>query len=441
MRSIVRRSVVRLACLALAATGAVVVAPAAVAATCAPGMNPIACENTETGTDPAVWDITGAGSPNIQGFATQMSVDVGQTIDFKIDSVASSYTIDIYRTGWYGGDGARFVASVVPSATLPQTQPPCLTDPTTQNYDCGNWGVSASWAVPATAVSGVYVAKLTRTDGPVGEASHIIFVVRDDASTSDVVFQTSDTTWQAYNAYGGADFYTGASEVLQNGSQVRAYKISYNRPFATREGVTSRDFYFSSEFAMVRFLERNGYDVSYIAGADTARSGSLLLNHKVFLSVGHDEYWSGAQRANVEAARDAGVNLAFFSGNEIYWRTRWEPSIAGTATDYRTLVSYKETWSNQKVDPSAEWTGTWRDPRFASQADGGGRPENGLSGTLYMSNFSDLPVTVSDVEGKLRLWRGTDLAPSRRGPRRRWLRTRWAMSRTRTWTTVRVRLV
>ena len=128
---------------------------------------------------------------------------------------------------------------------------------------------------------------------------------------------------------------------------------------------------------MVRFLERNGYDVSYMAGVDSDRRGALIKNHKVFLSVGHDEYWSGTQRANVEAARDAGVNLAFFSGNEAYWRTRYESSIAGTATAYRTLTSYKETWSNQKIDTSSpEWTGTWRDPRFASPANGGGRPEN-----------------------------------------------------------------
>ncbi len=184
---------------------------------------------------------------------------------------------------------------------------------------------------------------------------------------------------------------------------------------------------------MVRFLERNGFDVSYISGVDTARDGSLLLNHKVFLSVGHDEYWSGAQRANVQAARDAGVNLAFFSGNEIYWRTRWESSsTSGTSTDYRTLVSYKETWSNAKIDPSPEWTGTWRDPRFATPAEGGGLPENALSGTLYTSNFTDLAVTVSAAEGKLRLWRGTGSGlvgagdVSGVGPR-----TRWGMSPTR----------
>ncbi len=104
----------------------------------------------------------------------------------------------------------------------------------------------------------------------------------------------------------------------------------------------------------------------------------------MFLSVGHDEYWSKAQRANVEAARDAGVNLQFLSGNEIYWKTRYEASADASHTAYRTLVSYKETWDNAKIDPSPEWTGTWRDPRFARQSAGAGVPENALTGTAYM---------------------------------------------------------
>ena len=100
---------------------------------------------------------------------------------------------------------------------------------------------------------------------------------------------------------------------------------------------------------MIRWLERNGYDVTYSTGVDTDRRGSEILNHKVFLSVGHDEYWSGQQRANVEAARDAGVNIAFFSGNEIFWKTHWENSIDGSGTPYRTLVAYKETHAYENL--------------------------------------------------------------------------------------------
>ncbi|MEO7005430.1 MAG: DUF4082 domain-containing protein [Terrimesophilobacter sp.] len=376
------------------------IAPANAADPCGPSGNQITCENSKPGTAQSVWDISGAGDSTIQGFSTDISVNVGNRVDFKIDTTATNYTIDIYRTGWYQGLGARKVASVTPSAALPQKQPQCISDATTELYDCGTWGVSASWNVPATAVSGVYIALLTRTD--TGGQSHITFIVRDVSSHAAVLFQTSDPTWEAYNSYGGSDFYRGAA----NG---RAYKISYNRPFATRDGITQRDFYFGNEYAAVRFLEKNGYDVTYFSGVDTDRFGPDLLNHKVFLSVGHDEYWSAAQRNNVTAARDAGVNLQFLSGNEVYWHTRYEPSVDPSATAYRTLVSYKETWGNAKIDPSAEWTGTWRDPRFAAPSNGAGEPENGLTGTLYMVNDDDLAVTVSATEGKLRIWRNTSL--------------------------------
>ena len=161
----------------------------------------------------------------------------------------------------------------------------------------------------------------------------------------------------------------------------RATAVSYNRPIITNTSPIggTHDFIFGVEHSAIRWLEQNGYDVSYISGVDTTRSGSLLLNHDAFLSVGHDEYWSAEQRANVEAARDAGVNLAFWSGNEIYWKVRWETSIDGNGTPYRTMVCYKETWGGTP-DPSDIGTGTWRDPRFA---DPGQEPENSLTGTMF----------------------------------------------------------
>ena len=183
--------------------------------------------------------------------------------------------------------------------------------------------------------------------------------MRDDSSHSDIVFQTADETWQAYNGWGGANFYGGNGPATGQGAG-RAYALSYNRPIATRGGVGTyagpQDYLFGAEYAAISWLEQNGYDVSYMAGVDVDRYGSLLLNHKMYLDVGHDEYWSGQQRANVEAARDAGVNLQFWSGNEVYWRTRWGNALSSDATPYRTLISYKETWcerqyrSFQRVD-------------------------------------------------------------------------------------------
>lgn len=366
---------------------------------CAAAVNPIACENLKPGDPASQWDISGAGDPSIQGFATEISVVRGQTQRFKIKTTSSNYAIDIYRMGYYGGFGARRVATISPSVSLPQNQPNCSSNSATGLIDCGNWGVSASWLVPPDAVSGIYFAKLTRVD--TGGESHIFFVVRDDTGGSDLLFQTSDTTWQAYNNYGGNSLYQGSPAG-------RAYKVSYNRPFNTRDNAPE-DWVFNAEYPLVRWLEKNGYNVSYFTGVDSDRFGAELLEHKVFLSVGHDEYWSGGQRTNVEAARAAGVHLAFFSGNEMFWKTRWESSIDGSGTPYRTLVSYKETHANAKIDPNPAWTGTWRDPRFSPPADGG-RPENALTGTVFEVNAGTGSIRVPSAQGKHRFWRGTTIA-------------------------------
>src|SRR3954453_192029 len=158
---------------------------------------------------------------------------------------------------------------------------------------------------------------------------------------------------------------------------------------------------------MVRWLEKNGYDVSYFTDVDSDRNGALIKNHKTFMSVGHDEYWSGGQRTAVEAARDAGVGLAFFSGNEAYWKTRWENSIDGSGQTYRTLVTYKESKAQAKIDPAPLWTGAWRDPIVSPPYDGG-RPENALSGTAYTVDrgADDVgnPITVGSQFSSLRFW-------------------------------------
>ena len=128
------------------------------------------------------------------------------------------------------------------------------------------------------------------------------------------------------------------------------------------------------------------------------------------MPVGHDEYWSAGERTNVEAARAAGVHIAIFSGNQGFWKTRWEVSIDGTGTPHRTLVCYKETHANAKIDPlPGVWTGTWRDPRFGPHD--GGLPENALNGSIFAVNglqYDAMEVPAAD--GKMRFWRNTSVA-------------------------------
>ncbi|MBF0677746.1 MAG: DUF4082 domain-containing protein [Devosia sp.] len=365
--------------------------------------NAIVLENMKQGTPESVWLIN-AHDPTIEGFADQFSLNRGETVDFKINTNSTDYTVDIYRIGYYNGDGARLIDTIERDLTTAQSQPLPIFDPETKLVDAGNWSVTTSWAVPEDAVSGIYFAKLTRHDGSMGE-NMIPFIVRNDDEPSDITFQTADTTWQAYNWWGGYNFYGGVDGGLRTG---RASKVSYNRPIITRDGgfaAGPQDYIFGAEYPAIRFLEQNGYDINYISGIDSAADAAQLLNSKIFLSVGHDEYWSGEQRDNVEAARDAGVNLSFWSGNEVYWQTRWETSIDGTGTPYKTLVSYKERWDNRDSDPDGT-TSTWRDPVLGS-----GRPENALTGTMftvdsYRLDAIDVPYDMSN----LRFWRNTDVA-------------------------------
>jgi len=293
---------------------------------CTNPANDTVAENCKAGAPASEWDVQGEGDPSIQGFATDISVNRGERVDFKVKTDAADYRLDIYRLGYYAGNGARRVATVQPSAPLPQTQPGCANNASTGLIDCGNWAVSASWQVPATAVSGIYLAKLVRESGPPG-ASHVVFIVRDDDGASDVLFQTSDTTWQAYNRYGGNSLYSGGPGTNPG----RAYKVSYNRPFRTRQ-TEPEDWLFNSEYPMVRWLERNGYDVSYSTGVDSDRRGAELLEHKSFLSVGHDEYWSRGQRDNVRAIPYSYIEAAISDGSAIDFVPNTPATYTATAS-------------------------------------------------------------------------------------------------------------
>ena len=410
------------------------------------------------------WNV--AHSDRIEGFATDMSVNAGARIDFKIninDGAGSDYKVEIFRLGYYGGDGAREVAEW--TNTNGTIQPGALYDATRGLVDAGNWSVTDSWAVPADAVSGVYLVRLQRLDAsgnPIeGATNQVPFVVRNDGEHHDIVLQTSDTTWQAYNGWGGNNGAVGANlygdpsgrvdwaPIYGAGehSQDRAYAVSYNRPIITDTGQSTnsgaQDYLFGADYAAISFLEKNGYDVAYVSGVDTDRLGAdYLKNYKAFISVGHDEYWSGGQRANVEEARDAGVNLLFWSGNECYWKTRWDVAISADGTEYRTLVCYKETLAVAdpnagpedyvNLDPTDVWTGTWRDVRFhGNPLSGGGAlvdvdpitglcpychcGENALTGQLFGPDGTGQFGGALDVPTEyaaLRVWRDTAVADS-----------------------------
>jgi hypothetical protein len=400
------------------------------------GANFIVTENLLAGSPASVWDTDHADDPTIRGFADGFSVNLGQSITFKIDTPSASgvesgpvaYHLQIFRLGYYQGNGARLVARI--NGLTNQVQPAAQIDHTTGLVDCGTWHVSYTWAVPAGATSGIYFAKATRDDGQLGTdglpaSNQLFFIVRDDGGHSDILAKTCDATWQAYNYYGGAGLY----DVIRTVFPVpelpydRAYKVSYNRPFLTARPTlpvttdnlvaSSWNWVFYTEYPMVRWLEANGYNVSYTTDLDAQRNPASIRDHKVFVAMGHDEYWSEAARNGVEAARAAGVNLAFLDGNEIYEKIAWEPGIGGSAANPRTLACYKDSFNDPPIPHAGGWTGLWDDQ---GQHGYPPRPVNALTGQQYVvSDTPPVDLLVPATVAQERFWRNTDIANLRPG--------------------------
>ena len=197
---------------------------------------------------------------------------------------------------------------------------------------------------PTDWMSGIYLVKLTESVGK--KQQYIIFAVRDDSRASALLFTQSVNTYHAYNLWGGKSLYGTLSDSDDTANAAR--RVSFNRPYYGQQGDGVGQF-FSWELAKLQFLEKEGYDVTYATNVDVDRDPTLLLSHKGFLSIGHDEYWSWRMRNHVEAARDQGVSLGFFSGNTSYWQVRYENSAANQP--FRTMVGYKSSWRNDPITP------------------------------------------------------------------------------------------
>ncbi len=354
------------------------------------GSNPIQLENAKAGT--TAWQLSkGATNHQIEGYASATSVNRGGSISLFTNTADSTYTIDIFRMGWYAGlGGRRMLPTIQLSGTLQTTCP--VVDTTTSLLEC-NWinpyvlNVPYDPNDPTNWASGVYIAKLTGLTS--GYQSRIIFVVHDDSSTSAYVFQSSVNTYQAYNAWGGKSLYP------YNSGGIPATKVSFNRPYDDGRGGGQ---FFAYEINMLRFLEREGYDVTYITDVDLHENPSVLSNHKAALAVGHSEYWSYPMRTTFQNARDSGKGLGFISSNNVYWQARYEPSTLNGFPD-RTLVCYKDYTKDPVYlagDQSQYYLVTvrWRD--FPVNL-----PENTLVGLMYQNDGVTGDIIVTGTSNSL----------------------------------------
>jgi hypothetical protein len=329
--------------------------------------NAISEENSLAGT--TRWDITPPAKPAIEGYASESSAAPGDSFHLHVrpGRPGDSYRVNVYRLGWYGGDGGRLV-TCVPGCESDRpyvAQPPAPRPaPITGEVNAG-WSVTDIVHVGRDWVSGYYLAQLRVTSGPdEGAVGRVPLVVRGaPGDAAAILVQVPVNTWQAYNPWGGKSLYTYNST-----ADVAATKVSFDRPYSEDVLVPVPWW---AEIQAVHFLEREGYDVSYATDVDVDRSPGILMNHRLAMSVGHDEYWSRRQRDAFDHALDRSTNIAALGANAAYWQIRYENA-------HRTVVSWRSPDADPVKDTQARTT------QFRSLDPG--RPECRLFGVMYAYN-------------------------------------------------------
>jgi hypothetical protein len=315
------------------------------------------------------WKIRHLGAQaDVEGYASAESVLPGETLDLFVSSTSPSVQVHAFRLGWYAGDGAREVWNSAPVRTG-QQKAAALTSGTNTVYT--DWDPVLT--VDTTGwPAGAY---LLRLDAESGAQRYVPVVVRSASTTGKIVLKHAVQTWQAYNTWGGYDLYIGPGQSYSQRSLV----VSLNRPY----DMNGADMLLTYERNLVKLAESLGLPLAYATGSDIAADSSLLSGASALVSPGHDEYWTPAERANVTAARDAGMNLAFMGANALFRRTR-------LSDDGRQVICYKTSYLSDPMYGvnNALVTSDWRD---APDPD----PESSLIGTIYEGYPANAPFVVT----------------------------------------------
>ena len=321
------------------------------------------------------WNIRHLGPPNAMlGYAGQASVLPGEPITLYASTTARSFTVSAFRMGWYRGDLARLVWA---SGTVRghRQRRPSLINPT--NTVEAGWGPSLT--IPTHGwPEGCY---LLRLDAESGAQRFVPVTVRSASTAGKIVIKNSVQTWQAYNTWGGYDLYHGPGGLADYNN--RALAVSLDRPY----DANGAHLFVFQERPLIQLAERLGLPLAYVTGMDIAADPHLLAGAHALFSLGHDEYWSPPERAQVTAARDAGMNVAFLGANCMFRRTRLASTRLGAR---RLVICYKTSYQQDPLYGKNNdlVTSDWRELPDPD-------PESSLTGTLYESNPVDAAFVVA----------------------------------------------
>ncbi|MFN8080766.1 MAG: DUF6605 domain-containing protein [Kineosporiaceae bacterium] len=305
---------------------------------------------------------TGAWQPSldrrahwpVQIYLDSSSTTCGARVGVHLGGHGGGVRLRAYRVGWYGGAGARLVWQSQPivAPTREVGASPEATAGAAHSITL-DWPATASLTIPPSWTPGFYLIAAVPDGAASGQVAPL--VVRADAAASPLLFLAGDTTWQAYNGMGGASQYGGRGDEVTEFDE-RAYTVAVTRPLIG----TGLQQLATMDLPLVRYLARHGLPVTYTTTTEADAHPSTLLRPNGLIVPGHSEYWTTRLYDGVEAARNAGVNIAFLGGNQVYWHLRIERDLDGRAV---TQTVYRQAALDPlaAADPLAA-TVRWTDP-------------------------------------------------------------------------------
>ncbi|MEY2404304.1 MAG: hypothetical protein QOD38_1855 [Acidimicrobiaceae bacterium] len=330
----------------------------------------------------------------VTGYCWPQSVVTGGTVALHLSSAgARPVSVEIARVG--GGRTVVFADGAVPAESH-------ATPLDAHSNGCG-WPPALIVDVDPAWRSGYYEVVLEIDLDGRRRRSHAFFVVRPTggAPSASILLALATNTWHAYNDFGGRNLYTGGTHVSlqrpmspgylykppglgrrvtttappdpQMAAHVGYLQLNHLSPYAGSAGWPDW------ELPFLQWAEGRGYDVDLVTNADLEDHPDLLRagGYSLYLSMGHDEYWSAGMRDTVEDFIARGGNAAFLSGNTAFWQVRLEdPTPEGPAA---TMVGYKGQFKRDPVfgtDRVSVLTSMWSDHLIE-------RPENHMTGVSF----------------------------------------------------------
>ena len=303
----------------------------------------------------------------------------------------SKRSISVIRLGWYNGSGGHEYWSTkkffLKEQKVPETTGLLHTVET-------KWNPTAAFTIGKDWAPGFYLVVTKNRKDKIEAIAPLI--VRSKLHDSTLALMHSTLTWQAYNNFGGYSLYRGLGDSDEARVNNRSRTVSFDRPYSGSGAVhINRD-----AIALTQFIEKQGFDVDHYADTDIDAKPSILKSYNGVLFGGHPEYATRRIYEATFAARNSGVNLAFFSANSFYWQARITSSTIGASRQVSVFRDEKEDPEQDEYFKTVRW-----------QSDSLYLPPNLLTGGLTSGVHVGGALIARDVPTWLKIDTSTLLGP------------------------------